>query len=78
MGRNLNALVISGVIFVLLGITGLAIPVFTTQQTTEVAKIGDLKIDARENQVHAIPPLASVGALILGIVLIGGGLYRRP
>jgi hypothetical protein len=78
MGRSLNALVISGVIFVILGITGLAIPVFTTQQTTEVAKIGDLKIDARENQVHAIPPLASVGALILGIVLIGGGLYRRP
>jgi hypothetical protein len=78
MGRSLNALVISGVIFVILGITGLAIPVFTTQQTTEVAKIGDLKIDARENQVHAILPLASVGALILGIVLIGGGLYRRP
>jgi uncharacterized membrane protein len=78
MGRALNALVIAGVILVLLGITGLAVPVFTTQRTTEVAKLGDLKIDARENQVHSIPPVVSAGALIAGVILIGGGLYRRP
>jgi len=77
MGRTMNMLMISGAILALLGLTGLAIPVFATQQTTEVAKIGDLKIDARENTFHSVPPLLSGGALVLGIILIGGGLYQR-
>ncbi len=77
MGRSLNMLVISGAILALLGIAGLAIPVFSTQQTTEVAKIGDLHIDAQEHHYYAIPPIVSGGALVLGIILLGGGLYRR-
>jgi hypothetical protein len=77
MGRTMNMLVISGAILALLGVTGLAIPVFATQKTTEVAKIGDLKIDAQENTFHSIPPLISGSVLVLGILLIGGGLYQR-
>jgi hypothetical protein len=77
MGHTTNTLVIAGVLLALLGLTGFAIPVFATQQTTEVAKIGDLKIEARENTVHAIPPLLSGSALIFGVLLIGGGLYHR-
>jgi hypothetical protein len=77
MERTMNMLMISGAILALLGLTGLAIPVFATHQTTEVAKIGDLKIDSQENTLHTIPPLLSGGALVLGIILIGGGLYQR-
>lgn len=77
MGRSMNMLMISGALLALLGIAGLAIPVFTTQQMTDVAKIGDLKVQARESTSYVIPPLVSGGALVLGIILIGGGFYRK-
>lgn len=77
MGRSMNMLMIAGAVLALLGVAGLAMPVFTTQQTTEVARLGDLKVQAREETSHAIPPLVSGSALVLGIILIGGGFYRR-
>jgi hypothetical protein len=73
----MNGLIMSGVALAVLGLIGLAIPVFTTQQTKEVAKVGDLKLQTTENEPHVIPPLLSGGALALGIVLIGAGFYRR-
>ena len=76
MGR-MNGLVVGGVILALLGLLGFAVPVFTTQQTKEVAKIGDIKLQTTENTSHVVPPMVSGGALVLGIVLIGAGLYVR-
>jgi hypothetical protein len=66
-----------GAVLALLGILGLAIPVFTTSQTKEVAKLGDLKIQNTEQSTHVVPQPLSVGVLVLGVVLIGAGLYRR-
>jgi hypothetical protein len=76
MGR-MNGLVVGGVVLALLGLLGFAMPIFTTQQTKEVAKIGDIKLQTTENTSHVIPPMVSGGALVLGIVLIGAGLYVR-
>ena len=73
----MNGLVIGGVVFILLGLAGFAIPIFTTQQTKEVARVGDLKLQTTENTPHVIPPIVSGGAVVLGIVLIGAGLYRK-
>jgi hypothetical protein len=73
----MNGLIMGGVALALLGLIGLAIPVFTTKETKEVAKIGDLKLQTTENTAHVIPPLVSEGALALGVILIGAGLYRR-
>ena len=73
----MNGLVMGGAALAVLGLIGLAIPVFTTQETKEVAKIGDLKLQTTENTSHVVPPLLSEGALALGIVLIGAGLYMR-
>ncbi|PKU23080.1 hypothetical protein [Telmatospirillum siberiense] len=73
----MNTLIISGILLAFLGIVGFAIPVFTTQQTKDVARVGDLQIQTQEDTSHVIPPLVSGGALILGIVLVSGGLYRR-
>lgn len=76
MGR-MNGLLIVGVVLVILGIAGFAIPVFTTQKTEDVARVGDLKIQSSEDISHRIPPLLSGGVLVLGIVLIGASLYRK-
>lgn len=76
MGTVFNKLTIAGAILVVLGGAGLAVPVFSTQGMEDVVKIGDLKVQVAEKTAHTIPPLASGGALILGIVLLGGGAFR--
>jgi hypothetical protein len=73
----MKGLVIVGAILVLLGIIGLAIPVFQTSETKDVAKVGDLKLQTQETQSHVIPPIVAGGALVLGIVLIGAGYFRK-
>ena len=75
--RGANVLVVLGAVLALLGIVGLAMPIFTTRETKEVAKIGDLKVQTTEAREHVIPPMVSGGALAIGIVLIGAGLYQR-
>jgi hypothetical protein len=78
MGRTaMTGLMLSGTALVLLGLLGFAVPYFSTQQTKDVATIGDLKLQTTENQSYTIPPLVSGGAVVLGVVLIGAGLYRR-
>jgi len=74
---RVNGLLMVGVVLAILGIVGLAIPVFTTQKTEEVAHVGDLKIQSSEDISHRIPPLLSGGVLLLGVVLIGAGAYRK-
>jgi hypothetical protein len=63
-----------GALLALLGILGLAIPAFTTSQTKDIAKVGDL---STEHSTHVIPQALSVGAIALGIILIGAGVYGK-
>ncbi len=76
MGR-MNGLMVIGVILVVVGVFGFAIPVFTTQKTEEIARIGDLKLQNTEDTSHRIPPILSGGVLVLGIILIGTSLYQK-
>jgi len=78
MGRSaMSGLMITGAVLVLLGLVALAIPVFTTQQTRDVARIGDLKLQTTESKSYVVPPFVGGGAVILGIVLIAAGFYQR-
>jgi hypothetical protein len=73
----MRGLILGGAIFVAVGLIGFAVPMFTTQQTTDVAKIGDLKLQSTESTSHSIPPLLAGSALVLGILLIGAGFYQK-
>jgi hypothetical protein len=73
----MTAPMVGGVILVVIGLLGFAVPYFTTSQTKDVAAIGDLKLQTTESKSYAIPPLVSGGAVLLGIVLIGAGAYRK-
>ena len=78
MGRSaMSGLMLGGAALVLLGLIAFAVPVFTTQETKDVARVGDLKLQATENHSFVIPPFVSGGALVLGVVLIGAGFYQR-
>jgi hypothetical protein len=72
-----SPLIIGEAILVALGLVGFAMPIFTTQQTREVARVGDLKLQTTENTSYVVPPLLSGGVVVLGVVLIGAGLYRK-
>jgi hypothetical protein len=73
----MKPIVIVGTILVLLGLLGLAMPEFTTHETKNVVALGDLKIQANEPTQHSIPPIVSGAAIIVGVVLLGSGLYRK-
>jgi len=74
---RMNGLMVAGAILVLAGILGFAIPVFTTQKTEEVARIGDLAIQTTKDTSYSIPPLLSGGVLVLGLALIGAGVMQK-
>ena len=73
-----NPLVLPGALLFLLGVAGLAVPVFATHQLTDVAKIGDVKIQANEDTTHIIPQSVGIAAVLLGLVLVGIGVSRAP
>jgi hypothetical protein len=72
-----NGLIAIGAIFALLGLAGFAIPVFTTQQTQEVARIGELRIQTTQDTAHPVSPYLAGGALVLGVGLMGAALCRK-
>ena len=72
-----NSLAIFGALLFLLGILGLAVPVFSTTKTEDVAKLGGLKIQARHDQTHVIPPMVSEAAIVFGGVLIGAAVLTQ-
>ncbi len=74
---NTNPMTMGGAALALLGLLGLAVPFFTAQQTKDVARIGDLKLQTTETTTYAVPPYLAGGALVLGFVLIGGGFFQR-
>lgn len=80
MRSSMSMLMIVGALLALLGIVGLAIPEFTTAHTKDVANVGPLHVQATEHESHFVPPAVAGGALVLGVILIGGGLMqqRRP
>ena len=73
----MKGLIISGAVLAFCGLLALAVPVFSTQQTTDVARIGDLKLQTTESRYFVVPPIVSGSALLLGFLLIGAGLYQR-
>ena len=73
----MNSITWLGTVLALLGILGLAIPVFTTSQTEDVIKLGDLKVQGTKTTYHVVPQTLSAGALVLGVVLIGAGVYSK-
>jgi hypothetical protein len=73
----MKGIVLAGSVVALLGLLGLAIPVFSTSQTKDVAKIGDLKIQANEETSHVVPPMLAGGVLVIGLVMVGAGFLKN-
>ena len=66
-----------GGLLVLLGLFGLAVPKFATSQTTDVASMGDIKVQNKTITHHMVSLPLTMAALLLGITFIGAGVYAR-
>jgi hypothetical protein len=69
-----KGIIIFGGIIALFGLITFVIPSFNTEQTKDVAKLGDLKLQTKSEQTHFIPPMLSEGAIALGLLMVGAGL----
>lgn len=69
----MRGIVLLGAIIALLGLVAYAVPSFNTQETKDVVNLGDLKVQAKTQETHVIPPIVSGGAIVLGVLLIGAG-----
>jgi uncharacterized membrane protein HdeD (DUF308 family) len=72
-----NMLVLVGAILAVLGVLAIAVPYFTTTETKDIAKIGDLKVQAKTEETHAVPPYIGPAALVIGVIVLGAGLMQR-
>lgn len=70
----MKSIVILGGFIALFGLIALAIPSFNTQDTRDVVRLGDLKVQAKTEETHTIPPILSEGTIVLGVLLIGAGM----
>ncbi len=72
-----NPLLIAGIVIALLGFVAFAIGGFSFHQQETKLQVGDVKITADTQHNVPIPPVVSLGAIVVGVVLIGFGAMRR-
>jgi hypothetical protein len=53
----MKAIVLFGAVLALLGLIAFAMPSFNTEETKDVVKLGDLKVQAKTEEPHFIPPI---------------------
>ena len=66
----MNAVKIIGVVLIVAGILGLSYGSFSFTKETHEAKIGPLELQVKDKETVNIPAWASVGAIVIGAVLL--------
>lgn len=72
----MNNIAICGGVIVFLGILGFAVPVLAPLSSENNTGVGGMRYQAIENISYSISPYRSGGVLFLGLIIIGGGLFR--
>jgi drug/metabolite transporter (DMT)-like permease len=73
----MRGIILIGAMLALLGLVAFAMPSFNTTETKDVVKLGDVNVQAKTEEPHFIPPIVSVGAMVLGVLLIGAGVVMN-
>ena len=72
----MNAMKISGIVLIVLGLAGFFTGGFSFTQETTKAQIGPIAINVTEKKAIGIPEWLSIGAVALGGVLLVMGFRR--
>ncbi|WP_205763753.1 hypothetical protein [Acidovorax sp. SRB_24] len=73
----MNALRITGVVLIVLGLAGFFTGGFSFTKDTTQAKLGPLELTVTEKESVNVPPWLSLGAMALGAVVLVLGFRRR-
>lgn len=69
----MRALLLLGVLLIVGGLAGLTTRFVTYTQTEKVAEIGPIEVTKQEEKTIAIPEIAAIAALVLGLGLVIAG-----
>ena len=72
----MNAMKITGIILLVLGLAGFLTGGFSFTKNTTKAEIGPLKLQVQEKESVNVPQWLSVGAMVIGGVLLALGFKR--
>jgi drug/metabolite transporter (DMT)-like permease len=73
----MNATRIAGIVLIVAGIAGFLLGSFSFNQDTTAAKLGPLQLTVKEKKIVDIPRWLSVGAIVIGAVVLVLG-SRKP
>ena len=73
----MNAIRIAGIVLIVAGVAGFLMGGFSFNQDTTAAKLGPLQLTVKEKKTVDIPHWLSVGAIVLGAVVLVLG-SRKP
>ncbi len=77
MNGSKGFLMLAGAVLVVCGALAIGVPFFTTEKTTDVAKVAGLSLSVTEDTRHSIPPWLAPLALGAGVLLIGASVMSR-
>ena len=72
----MNAMKIAGIVLVVLGLAGFFTGGFSFTKNETKAQIGPLKLQVQETESVNVPQWLSVGAIVIGGVLLALGFKR--
>jgi TRAP-type C4-dicarboxylate transport system permease small subunit len=68
--KEMNAVKIAAIVLMLAGVLGLAYGSFSYTKETHEAKLGPIELSVKDKQMVNVPVWASVGAIVMGGVLV--------
>lgn len=72
----MSATKIIGILLIAAGVLGLLYGGFSYTKDSHTAKLGPLAITVQEKETVAVPVVASVGSIIVGVILLVAGRRR--
>lgn len=73
----MNLLKIVGVLLIVAGVLGVVFGSFSFTKETHEAKVGPIELSLKEKQTVNVPVWASVGAIVVGGLLLAVGSKKR-
>ena len=72
----MNAMKISGIVLIVLGLAGFFTGGFSFMQETTKAQIGPIQINVQEKKDVGVPEWLSIGAVVAGAALLAMGFRK--
>lgn len=73
----MNAIKVAAIALILAGVLGLVYGGFSYTKETHEANVGPIKLSVTDKETFNVPVWAGVGAIIVGVALLGFGGTKR-